>query len=292
MPTGVHLGRWKVLSATLLSVQLMGGLSASASLIGWWGFNDVGASAGGVIGQTLNQAANQDLTGTGVNNALYSSDVPGPFIYDPVANTYRANTFSMNSTANNAGVTIPGNTAGEPLDTASFTVEFFLKLDISDLPSSFVSMIRRRSGSGSSLEGWQIDYNSATFSTGGANPNSGRIRSRFDTLTQQNQSFQGALVNDGVWHHVALTYNAATNQARIFTDYVAGATLTPNGTMTNFVDIFIAQSGASFTLIDEVRYHGAVLTPDQFMQVSAIPEPSTLALLLPAIAWFFRRRLG
>lgn len=253
-------------------------IPASGSLIGFWRFDDLGAADGATISNTQNFAANGDLVGVGQSGPMYSLDVPGAYIFSPLSNTTLPNQLSMNATASGAGVLVPGNSAGDPLDTPSFTVEMFIKLDLSDLPTSFNYFANRRSGS--PVEGWQIDYNAPFFSSGGANANAGRVRSRTDTLTAGNQVNTGALIDDGNWHHVALTFDSATSQMRIYTDYVLGQTRTITGTMSNVADLFIGSNGAFGLNIDEVRYHDAVLQPTDFLTALAVPEPSSFMLLL------------
>lgn len=261
------------------------GASARATTIGWWRLDDAGATDGGAVGTADNAQGNSQLDGTGSSGAKYTTDVPDAVIVDPVTGQRVTNTFALDATANNARVTV-ADFVGNPLDTAAFTVEMFLKLpDPNDLPTSFHSFARRNSGG----KGWQIDYNAPTYSSGGTNPNAHKIRARFDPVGGSNKVTQGKLVNDGEWHHIALVTDGTIG--RIYTDYQAGTSITLGSTLVNDFDLAFGKFASSGypLIIDELRVTDRVLQPSEFLR--AIPEPCTLSLLaLGGLAAVLRRR--
>lgn len=264
---------------------------AAATVIGYWRFDEIDAVDGGAIAGAVNSAGNADLDGSPSGAPLYTASVPGPYIFDPVAGATYANAFALDATAANARVNVNGNTTGEPMDTASFTLEGFLRLDPDDLPTSFISFVSRRSGS-NPYSGWQVDYNAPTFSGGGANANSGRIRARFDTMTNgvaylQNQTTQGGLINDGEWHHFALSYNALDNRLVFFTDYVTNSTRLLSGPLSNQVSMAFGALSTFNVWMDEVRYSDSALGPDEFLV--AIPEPGAVSLVVVGAVLMARR---
>ena len=123
----------------------------------------------------------------------------------------------------------------------------------------------------------------------------GSIGLRFTTAAGSAQAYYddgSAKVNDGVWHHVAFTYDGS--QIRIYVDYIldkksnGGADRTyartgalaayPNGAATwiggyNYYNS--SNGGRRFPgYIDEVRVSDTVLTPDKFLRLQPVTSPS------------------
>jgi len=302
--------------------------AASGDTIGWWRMDDAGASAGAAIGTTVSEVNAGTLDGTGQSSAAYSADVPGPFIYDPVGDTYKANGFSLDGGAANAKINVANNALLDP-DTPdrSFTIEIFLKL--TGEPVSYdTSLSRVQNGptnpdtaSDSDRLGWQIDFDSGTAKT-----TYGQIRSRWDTPgtppLDYNRTVRAGFVfvdtdtgsgnpadyddadvyNDGdgtndastaIWHHIALTFDAATQVVRIWDNYTQGTSFTLNAA---FVHPSAALQFGKFSnsayglVVDEVRYSSGVLDSDDFLQATVVPEPSTGLLALLGLAAFGLRR--
>jgi len=89
-----------------------------------------------------------------------------------------------------------------------------------------------------------------------------------DTTIQSTTS-----INDGAWHHVAVTRNAATGAMVLYVDGAQQATATgPTGTRSAPASLRVGslQTNLNFFAgqIDEVRLFGAVLTA---AQVAALP---------------------
>ena len=154
------------------------------------------------------------------------------------------------------------------------------------------------------------------FDHGAANTGFGKVRSRWDTIgsapapldnnrvTAGNYIFVDTPSGDGnfnnygaaadvytlgdqandtasnIWHHVAVTFDAGTNRATIYTDYVAGGNVLLNNIWSHpaaNIDFgkfsgtnMPAPASAPWMLkMDEVRYTGRVLAPAEMLKVVA-----------------------
>lgn len=296
-------------------------LDARSDTIGWWRLDDAGASGGATIVTTASEVNSTTLDGTGVSNARYGTDVPGAFIFDPLTGVYRANQYSLDASTNSAQVRIANNPLLDPVTPdASFTFEMFIKL-VGE-PGSYDSFVSRiQNGptndtvTASDRRAWQIDFDHGT----GTNA-FGEIRSRWDTpgippldfnrvvsggaifvdtdggtgnpadYTNADPYLEGDGTNDLsslLWHHIALTFNASNQVLTIWTDYTQGSSQTLLDTYEHPAAnlIFGKLSNAGYGLfIDEVRYSAGVLGSDQFLVATAIPEPSSVGLIIVGLA--------
>ncbi len=278
-----------------------------ADTIGWWrlGDSDAGATSGGAISTTLSEVNSPTLNATNYNTPLYSSDVPGKYIFDGVGGPWYNNTLGLDASGSNARIRVPNdpllNVGGSVAD--DFTYEMFIKLVAE--PSSYNNFMTRSEPS-TNLPRLQIDFDH------GGSGSFGKIRARIDVTNSSGPDYnecpagnfvyvdtdtasgnpsdytsgdpaaQGDGINDPssqVWHHVALTYDASLQRFTIFTDHVAGSSRTlvnPFIHANNYMDIG-KFSSAGGLFIDEARYSSGVLTPDQFLRAAdVIPEPTTL----------------
>ena len=162
------------------AVPLVLGSSLLANPVGYWRFDEVSASPGAALNpvSSVNDASlNTTTTGT----PIYSSDVPGPRILDPLSGSIVDNAFSLDGTAASSRV----NVANHALLNAStdFTVEFFIRLN--GEPGSYESFVQRidtthnnsANDPGRNYRRWQVDFDHGNNLTTGF----GEARSRFDT---------------------------------------------------------------------------------------------------------------
>jgi len=167
---------------TKLSLSILFGLSSTllASPIGWWRFQEAGATDGATLSSATSTVNTGTLDGNISGSPRYSSNVPGTAIYDPLSNSVYGNAFSVDGTAGGSRINVNNNALLN--NPNAFTVEFFIRL-VGE-PGSYESFIQRLDTThttGSSdptlrdYRRWQIDYDH------GANGNQyGDIRSRWD----------------------------------------------------------------------------------------------------------------
>jgi hypothetical protein len=112
---------------------------------------------------------------------------------------------------------------------------------------------------------------------------------------------QGVLSNTAIggdqWHHLALTYDDATRNVKLYVDYVEKASATTTNPIVYDNSALLMGQGAGGRALDgwldEVRLTEGVLTTDQMLRAEnvAIPEPAAgVALALAGAAAVGRRR--
>jgi len=226
---------------------------ATAAPVGYWRFDD---GAPGTTATTLTTGINSptlDGSAHPSGTPTFSADVPTPagWLLQGKPNTASLS-FPLNS-----GVYVPSSyPADDPLlQAGSFTIEAFVKTSMTT--PTYPAIVEKVRGSGGDT--WSLGL-------GG----SFNVFTRFDTDTAGNQTTSGGpALNDGQWHHVALTYDGGTSRATLYADYTPVANRTVGGTLQHDKGLDIA-SGAgghrAYTgLVDEVRFSSSVLAPDQFL---------------------------
>ncbi len=145
----------------------------------------------------------------------------------------------------------------ETLQLPTLTVECFVRVEKQEKRFALLVSKRRRSGSS-----WSVAINPG-----------GVVMARFDTQTETlshgfNRILQaGQRVDDGEWHHVAMTFDGDTLQAQLYVDYE----LCTKGTMTGplvYDDGELTIGRGLEGWVDEVRLSSATLHPEQFLRRS------------------------
>lgn len=221
------------------------------------------------------------VVGTGVLKPVYNVDVAEPImlrIQDGVngeminnsnetslqfVNSGNENADDVVASRNGSVVNIVGPTI--PFAMTNFTAEIFMK--VNRHVDYSVIMAKTRIGGFS----WAVNVLP-----------SGRLRVRTDTqlpgdpmntsagFNLQYCSGAEGYVEDGKWHHVALTYDAAANNARLYLDYEVLLDFTPAVNAIYFDDgnyLLGAGDRAFDGLLDEFRLSNKVLQPEQFLQI-------------------------
>lgn len=224
-----------------------------AAVVGHWRMEEDDAVDGGAVTTLENEASVLHAASASSGSPLYSEDVPGSVIHDPLTDTFYTNAFSMDATGANARAAV----TGDPAFDSSFTVEMFMKLG--GEPGGYQTFMRRYEAR--DLR-WQIDFDHANAGA------YGRPRARWDTpeggvsndlndATDENNNFvvgptgganvpeaqrifidtdagdglvasyddaaDWALDGDGVndvaeWHHLAMTFDEDTGTVTFFLD--------------------------------------------------------------------------
>lgn len=277
---------WAV--AILLALSASDLVSLKADTIGFWRFDESTADDGAALETAVSETNSPTLDAPGQSGPIYSNDVPGSLIQDPISGASWANRFSQDCSTGNARVEAPNDTLLNPED--GFTFEFFIKL--TGEPGGWHTFVSRNEGT----RFWQIDFDHNTQGN-----NFGDIRTRWDTPDGDvNNVAKGehiyidtdtgsgnpddyddpadiAMDGDGVndlteWHHVALTWDPELNQFAMFTNYeetgrkdLIGSFAHPDDNLS-----FGKHSGEGYGMfIDEVRYSSGVLDPSEFLIAGA-----------------------
>ncbi len=249
----------------------------SAAGIGYWQFDDAAA------GTTASSLASQynSLTGTAVASGsgaapVHNADVPGALIYDGLlgallnASNDTSLKFDNTGTADSGDggrVDVPdAGGAGSILKPRNFTAEVFYKAEGHVNWPSLVGKNRADSNGCT----WLLDTN-----------NNDRFRVRVDSQplgsgggSGFNQSFGTSIpLNDGKWHHIAMTYNDATQRVDLYVDYVlAGGGTTTFPIVYDDRPLVMGQGAGGRALdgwLDEVRVSDTVLASSQFLRAGA-----------------------
>lgn len=214
----------------------------------------------------------------------------GKKIYDPVNGTTTDNLSALRTTWMDNGETkafyggavrIPGTNPAntdrtQPTD--AITVECFICTTNTTVPNTFMPIFGKRRGSGQTSETWALYVKT-----------NGRLALRITTdntsvILGHSAPYGTHTVNDGLWHHVALTYDKATGTAKVYVDYeidqthqlTAGNSLTYDASATtpNYHALWIggyaynANGNRIFDgAIDELRISDAALEPEQFLHL-------------------------
>jgi hypothetical protein len=261
--------------------------SSQAALIAWYQFNEgAGASTAlnAVVGSTTGAIQAGVTTGVaGISGNAYSFN-------DSTVNGFvdmgNANFFSSITSSGQLSYSVWINTT---LTTGNRNVVVFAGLDTSS--QSYTDL--GYSGAEAGHQGQAYDRNRPNLLNG---PQTTGIFS------------DGIVVNDGNWHHLALTVNLSTSQLQL---YVDGA-LANSQTMTTsafpaFNNFEIGRLGRSVPadayggLVDEVQVYDKALTGSEVqflfnnpgLSIASIPEPSTVAMAVPGVGLLllaYRRR--
>lgn len=256
--------------------------------VGYWRMED--GAAGATPAAVASMFNNGVMQGTVTGSPVLNADVPGYQIADglngPLVGQDKT---SIQFQSSGQYVTIPFNALLQP---SEFTVEFFMKAGVQ---GGYPAIVQKRKQAG----GTAVGGGNITWGIGKEASNELEFARIDPANTAANQTFTvGSSTADGKWHHFALTYSSGT--WTMYQDYTLMAQRT--GLLIDYDGL----SGLSFGfaptdfgqyigLLDEVRFSDMVLSPAQFLQ--AVPEPSTLVLLLTAgglalAAFLGRRRAG
>jgi hypothetical protein len=272
------------ISDNVLTPEQFMTVSAPTSTRGYWTFED--GTPGSSAGTLTNLYFAPFLYGTastingGTVKPAFSSDRP-PATTDRISDGKNGATLNHNAGSLffvNAG--LPSNASSQsggvvtvsgsvlPAAMTNFTAETFVKVN---RHVGFPQIIGKTRSAGLS---WSLALNS-----------SGNLRARFDThtlpdTTGNNQTFESsALIEDGKWHHVALTYDYPTKTVRLYRDYtkvLEGTTVNPM--ITDSGNFQIGAGDMAFDgWIDEVRLTDRVLAPTEFLYT--VPLPGTIISL-------------
>ena len=257
--------------AAIFMVAIGAGTTMTAETVAYWNMQDAapGTAAQGnsVVKSSVNSPALDAKVFADKNTKVdFDADVPGKVIVaGKDAKVINADNKSALKTISKYGVkptlTVAGN---KLLNLDVFTVEAFVK--IIKIPKwGGVMMKPREKGNYS----WLLQNNG----------DSGKIRVRVDSNPKDATSKTGFnqgintnfTINDGKWHHVAVTYDALNQKLNIYGDYkllISSKTALPmvyDDSPLTFLGS--THAGSAEELIDEVRISDQALSPEDFLKV-------------------------
>ncbi len=267
----------RVLVAALVGLAFA--LPAHAGTVGYWRVED--GTAGNDIVSTADSSGNGYAAtqwGSNHDNAKYSSNVGGAYVYDPVADTYSANTRSMlaagSASTNNCMLLVDNKSAM----SGSYTLEMFLKIeDGAGGAANFTASTANRLFQ---LDGATLGANGTVGASSGA--------STYLKFSYSGTSYFGSNFEDGNWHHLAYVadYNGVdTTDFSLYVDGAAVITGTKAGRFTaeSWRDFRFGLANSTMSdmdwFVDEVRLSDTALTSGQFLQLTSVPEPASIALV-------------
>lgn len=251
-------------------VMLVTGL-ACAEPTGWWHFEDGKAGdQAGVVASAVNTSVLAGKAGVFEKGTppVFDMDVPHKELWDglsckPVVPADKGSLRFGGREEPGGGVPVGGEVviAGKDalIKPAGFTIEAFVKVAKKVPHHALIASKRRNGQSGTS---WSLSITPQ-----------GRLGVRFDTQPGAQNSGEGfnqcfsssALVNDGQWHHVALTYDRETQKADLYVDYKpCGGGKTSNPLVYDDSDMVFGRGLDGW--LDEVRLSPEVLHFEQFLR--------------------------
>ena len=233
--------RSRILLGAVLCFAVLGALSASAGVVGWWRFNGEGASVPNVAnpgmldGEIVSVNNDNNSAIAAVDEISFGNDSTkfprvtsnlqgdAPRIYDPLDGTVHDGGKTLTfEKFKQGGVMVPYNAA---LDLNNFTVEAMIRLP--------VGANNRGTGLGSGMfpivqfgkdqtEGWILAaYNGYLF-TRITYKNTSDSNSQLNVAEYYSKGSSFPSLYDGKWHHVAMVFvsSGKTAVCRLFVDGV------------------------------------------------------------------------
>ena len=276
-----------------------------ADTVAWWHFDEWAPGSTATSGVVTESISGTTATSYWINsNSVKNADSPyrpafgpaftGLAVYDPVSGTTNANRAAMRFTIGRGGET-PNEKSGRAYYGGAFkvdggntlysgcsgavTIEAFV-CTTGGVYNTFAPIIGCLASTGWTSEKWAIYMET-----------DGRIAVRFNGSVWYSNTTSNkgtATINDGRWHHVAITWDGST--VKIYVDYAIdkkasdnsdreyskSGTIDYTGTATwigGYASYDSSNGGRKFPgLIDEVRVSSGALTPDQFLRLVPTTE--------------------
>ncbi len=239
----------------LLSLLVLGFVvSAAAGTVHYWSFADDTLVPGGTFG--VFEQGDKPTYSDEVNSAQVWDGGTYSLVQEKNARSVYFGPSPVTNLAPAGGeILFPGDAPG--LCQPTLTVECFFRVEQQAKRFALLASKRRADGSTWSL----------------AISPDGVVTARFDT--QQGDSrigfnrtvSSGVKVDDGAWHHVALSFDQATLEAALYVDYILAKKATTNGPLVYDTAGLTIGRGLN-GWIDEIRLSDTVLHPEQFLRAT------------------------
>ena len=266
---------------------------SSAKTIGWWKFDD---EAPGTLSTAETRAANaasadygsgvfRSITGTGAGTVGTVADHMPVFVesrhtkvYDPVTDQQYDNTAAVGyQVTGTTDVTVEGGAVcipdSENLRPANFTIECFVCTTQKVLYTMVPIVGRPCSSFTDETFGLCMLNNGCLFA---------RMRSNGSShLSDLSGEGKKQKINDGRWHHVAMTYDATAGRMTVYVDYVEDFHRDWSGPLeyrddkSIYIGGYQVQGRKLDGRIDEVRFSDTALEPKDFLRFDE-PTPAVV----------------
>ena len=296
------MGAFSVNGICALGAVMLLAATSHAGTVAWWHFDEADPGTTATSGVVAESVSGTTATSYWIeSNSVKQTSSPyrpafgpaftGLAVYDPVAGTTNANRAAMRFAIARGGAT-PNASAGRayyggalkvdkdtlyPGCTGAVTIEAFV-CTTGGVYNTFAPIIGCLASASWTSEKWAIYME-----------NGGTLAVRFNGSVwySGNSNAGTARINDGRWHHVAITWNGST--IKVYVDYnmdknsdntdrtySKGGTIDYSGTATwigGYGSYSNSDGGRRFPgLIDEVRVSNGALTPDQFLRLVPTTE--------------------
>ena len=307
----------KKLIAAAFAVALASG--AFADTVAWWHFDEMDAgtlapantitneTAPGVYARAFSYEGSAATENSGAYLPTYAKPFAGLKVVDPVSGASRVNRSAMEFKSARGGADPSGNSGKayyggalavpggydlySPLyGTHAMTVECFVCTTgcVSHTASPLIAAVdvanpdnpSAVSDNFATKQRFAICYETHEYDDGGVCIYF-RTNGVFANHFIWNKTKK---INDGLWHHVALTYDGS--RLRLYTDYVLQVSIEASGDIENYasgtmtwIGGYGAYTGSSGQrrfngFIDEVRVSNVALAPGQFLRLEPVAPPS------------------
>ncbi len=258
--------------ATLWRMAVVLVLLAGAAGAAQWRFEGTAgeAATGRWPGAADAPAGTVEVEGAG--KVTYAEDVPGAFIYDPIAGESAANRASLAFVASADGghgrVAIPVT-----MPPRSFTLEAFVRPAAIPPKQDVALVVKRRAGDGAAEAGLRTEFlrrwNQHYLGAFVAPPGGTREQFNAGYYLGTGRIKGGA----GPWRHVALVYDAEAKRYTFWLDYfqtaVRAAETPPTWDEAPLVVGGEPGQGGFWGAVDEVRLTPKALMPTEFLRARA-----------------------
>jgi hypothetical protein len=230
---------------------------ANQAVRGYWKFNE--SPAGTLV--STNPGAILDFSGNERNGTAND-----PAMAYTVGSLNYGNTPALNFTTNSDRVVI-----SDPVGNFNYQTSFTFEAVVRATGTGTTPALLAKNGTtgGEGEYWWRIPGAAGGVQRLGINDGSG---GKFVAGTTP--------LNDGNWHHVAVVYDQAASEIRLYADYNLDGSLSGvnfTGTIGRTADLHIGSfvnGGSEFSGdIDFIRISNGALTPDQFIQTSIALTP-------------------
>lgn len=236
----------------LTSLLSLTAASCLAGTVHYWSFEDDALAPGGSLG--MFEKGTKPVYAVAVNSKeVWDGGTYSQIQKDNKRSVYFAPTPVTNLGPMGGEITFPGDDKGFLQPT--MTVECFVRVE--KQAKRFALLVSKRRTNGST---WSLAISP-----------DGVLTARFDTQTGNTRigfnrtASSGVPISDGKWHHVALTYDHATQTGSLFVDYELRKTVTTTGALV-YDDAVLTIGRGLNGWIDCVRISDSVLRPEQFLR--------------------------